>query len=70
MQKLITFSPLCRNYIHTPLPVLASAVTRTGPVKTDGTGPQTQSPLITCLINTMGRRTSSGVCSNGPQVLD
>ncbi len=26
-----------------------------------------QSPLITCLINTMGRRTSSGVCSNGPQ---
>ncbi len=41
MQKLITFSPLCRYYIHTPLPVLASAVTRTGPVKTDGTGPQT-----------------------------
>ncbi len=70
MQKLITFPPLCRNYIHTPLPVLASAVTRTGPVKTDGTGPQTQSPLITCLINTMGRRTSLGVCSNGPQVLD
>ncbi len=70
MQKLITFSPLCRNYIYAPLPVLASAVTRTGPVKTDGTEPQTQSPLITCLINTMGRRTSSGVCSNGPQVLD
>jgi len=70
MQKLITFSPLCRNYIHTPLPVLASAATRTGPVKTVCTGPQTQSPLIICLINTMGRRTSSGVCSNGPQVLD
>ncbi len=70
MQKWIHFSPLCRNYIYAPLPVLASAVTRTGPVKTDGTEPQTQSPLITCLINTMGRRTSSGVCSNGPHVLD
>ncbi len=31
------------------------------------TGPQTRSTLTTCLIITMGRRTSSGACSNGPQ---
>ncbi len=53
-----------------PLPMLASPATpwtcedwREGVC----TGPQTRSILTTCLINTMGRRTSSGACSNGPQ---
>ncbi|KAF4107955.1 hypothetical protein G5714_010714 [Onychostoma macrolepis] len=55
-----------------PLPLLASPAT---PWTCEDwwqgvcTGAQTQSPLTTSLINTVGRRTSSGACSNGPQFL-
>ncbi|KAF4097841.1 hypothetical protein G5714_021849 [Onychostoma macrolepis] len=60
------------NTYTPPLPLLASPAT---PWTCEDwwqgvcTGAQTQSPLTTCLINTVGRRTSSGACSNGPQFL-
>ncbi|KAF4106179.1 hypothetical protein G5714_013841 [Onychostoma macrolepis] len=65
-------TPDTRSTYTPPLPLLASPETRTGPVKTGGRVfvlEHKHSPLTTCLINSVERRTSSGACSSAPQFL-